>query len=54
LEAAKAVGKKYSKEIVALDPKQNEMARIGTTHLVPIMNDYDCLPVNNFRYGQHP
>jgi aldehyde:ferredoxin oxidoreductase len=54
LAAAKAVGKQYSKEIVALDPKQNEMARIGTTHLVPIMNDYDCLPVNNFRYGQHP
>ena len=54
LAAAKAVGKQYSKEIVALDPKQNEMARIGTTHLVPIMNDYDCLPVNNFRYGRHP
>ncbi len=53
-EAAKAVGKSYSKEIVALDPKQNEMARIGTTHLVPIMNDHDCLPVNNFRYGRHP
>ncbi|RTZ95749.1 MAG: aldehyde:ferredoxin oxidoreductase [Deltaproteobacteria bacterium] len=53
-EAARAVGKQYSKEIVALDPKQNEMARVGTTHLVPIMNDYDCLPVNNFRYGQHP
>jgi aldehyde:ferredoxin oxidoreductase len=53
-EAAKAVGKQYSREIVALDPKQNEMARVGTTHLVPIMNDYDCLPVNNFRYGRHP
>lgn len=54
LEAAKAVGKRYSKEIVAIDPKQNEMARVGTTHLVPIMNDHDCLPVHNFRYGQHP
>ena len=30
------------------------MARVGTTHLVPIMNDHDCLPVNNFRYGQDP
>jgi aldehyde:ferredoxin oxidoreductase len=39
---------------VALDPKQNEMARIGTTHLVPIMNDFDLLPTNNFQYGSHP
>lgn len=53
-EAFRMVAKAYSKEIVELDPKQNEMARLGTTHLVPIMNDHDCLPVNNFRYGQHP
>lgn len=50
--ALKAVSKQHSKEIVELDPKQNEMARVGTTHLVPIMNDFDLLPVNNFRYGQ--
>ena len=42
------MAKCHAKEIVALDPKQNEMARIGTTHLVPIMNDHDLLPVNNF------
>jgi aldehyde:ferredoxin oxidoreductase len=53
-EALKEVGKLHSREIVELDPKQNEMARIGTTHLVTIMNDYDLLPTNNFRYGQHP
>ena len=50
--ALKNVSKRYSKEITALDPKQNEMARLGTTHLVPIMNDFDLLPVNNFKYGQ--
>ena len=50
----KDVAKLHSREIVALDPKQNEMARIGTTHLVTIMNDYDCLPTHNFRYGSHP
>lgn len=49
----KDIGKKYSREIVELDPKQNEMARVGTTHLVTIMNDYDLLPTNNYRYGQH-
>ena len=47
------VGKAYSKEIVALDPKQNQMAKIGTTHLVPIMNDFDLLPTHNFKYGRH-
>jgi len=52
--ALKDVGKLYSREIVELDPKQNEMARIGTTHLVTIMNDHDLLPTHNFRYGSHP
>jgi aldehyde:ferredoxin oxidoreductase len=52
-EGLKVVAKKHSREIVELDPKQNEMARIGTVHLVPIMNDFDLLPTNNFRYGQH-
>ena len=53
-DALKAVAKKYSREIVELDPKQNEMSRIGTTHLVTIMNDHDLLPTHNFRYGSHP
>lgn len=52
--ALKQVAKMHSREIVELDPKQNEMARVGTTHLVTIMNDFDLLPINNFRYGQHP
>ncbi len=49
----KNVAKLHSREIVELDPKQNEMAKIGTTHLVTIMNDHDLLPTHNFRYGQH-
>jgi aldehyde:ferredoxin oxidoreductase len=47
------VAKLHSREIVELDPKQNEMAKIGTTHLVTIMNDHDLLPTHNFRYGRH-
>jgi len=50
----KDVGRRHSREIVELDPKQNEMSRIGTTHLVTIMNDHDLLPTHNFRYGSHP
>ncbi len=52
--ALKKVAKMHSHEIIELDPKQHEMSRVGTTHLVDIMNDYDLLPTNNFRYGRHP
>ena len=50
----KNVSKSYSREIAELDPLQNEMAKIGTTHLVTIMNEHDLLPTHNFRYGRHP
>lgn len=53
LEALKRVTKTHAKEINELDPKQNRMALVGTTHIVPIMNDHDCLPVNNFKFGSH-
>jgi len=29
------------------------MRKQGTAHLVEIMDDYDLLPVNNFKYGAH-
>jgi len=54
LDALKTVTKAHAKEINALDPKQNRMALVGTTHLVPIMNDHDCLPTHNFKFGSHP
>jgi aldehyde:ferredoxin oxidoreductase len=50
----KKVTKLHAKEIVTLDPKQNKMASVGTTHLVPIMNDFDLLPTHNFKFGRHP
>ncbi len=52
-ERLKQVAKLHAKEIVELDPKQNEMAVIGTTHIVTIMNDHDLLPTHNFRFGSH-
>ena len=52
-ERVKKVARLHAKEIVELDPKQNEMAKIGTTHIVTIMNDHDLLPTHNFRFGQH-
>ena len=47
-------GKRINKEIADLDDKQNQMRKVGTAHLVEIMDHFDILPVNNFRYGGHP
>ena len=52
-ELVKKIGTALAQEIRALDPKQNEMSVVGTTHLTTIMNEYDLLPVNNFRFGSH-
>jgi aldehyde:ferredoxin oxidoreductase len=48
------VGAKLHKEISDYDDEQNRMRRRGTSYLVQIMDDYDLLPVHNFRYGSHP
>jgi aldehyde:ferredoxin oxidoreductase len=53
-EMVKQAGTAHSQEIRHLDPKQNEMSIVGTTHLVTIMNDFDLLPVKNFAYGSYP
>ena len=42
------------REIYERDPIMFEMRKDGTNHLTKIMNDYDILPVHNFRYGGHP
>jgi len=47
-------GKRFNREMRELDDSQAEMRTKGTAHLTNIMNDYDLLPVNNFKYGQHP
>ena len=48
------VGIKMHKEIHDYDPVQCRMRNRGTSYLVQIMNDYDLLPVHNFKYGSHP
>jgi aldehyde:ferredoxin oxidoreductase len=52
-EMVKQVGTAHSQEIRSLDPMQNEMASVGTAHLVLIMNEFDLLPINNFRFGSN-
>jgi aldehyde:ferredoxin oxidoreductase len=47
-------GKKFNKEMRELDDSQAEMRTKGTAHLTNIMNDYDLLPTNNYKFGSHP
>ena len=46
-------GKRFNREMRELDDSQAEMRSKGTAHLTNIMNDYDLLPVNNFKFGNH-
>ncbi len=46
-------GKRFNKEMRDFDDEQCEMRTKGTAHLTNVMNDYDLLPVNNFKYGSH-
>ena len=52
--AVRKVGTSYTQEIRTLDPKQNDMATIGTVHIVDVMNEFDLLPVKNFSFGSNP
>jgi len=53
-EAIQERGRRFNKEMRELDDKQCEMRSEGTAHLTHIMNDYDLLPVHNFKFGSHP
>jgi len=52
-DKVRELGRAYNREIRALDCRQNEMSKVGTTHLVTIMSEFDLLPVNNFKFGCH-
>lgn len=47
-------GIKYHKEISKFDHLQNNMRKIGTANIIEVMDEYDLLPVNNYKYGRHP
>ncbi len=53
MEAIKECGARFNKEIRELDDDQCRMRKEGTAHLVEIMDDYDLLPTENFRFGSH-
>ncbi|HMD88813.1 MAG TPA: aldehyde ferredoxin oxidoreductase C-terminal domain-containing protein [Anaerolineaceae bacterium] len=54
LALIRKAGQRINKEIVQFDDIQNEMRTIGTPHLVDIMDEFDLLPCQNFRFGGDP
>ncbi len=48
------IGTKLHKEIRDLDRYQCNMRAVGTAHLVEIMDQYDLLPCENYRFGSFP
>ncbi len=46
-------GASLAKEIRELDDQQCKMRTVGTVHLVEIMDEFDLLPVHNYKFGQH-
>ena len=48
------VGTKLHREIRDLDRYQCNMRAVGTAHLVEIMDEYDLLPTENYRFGNFP
>jgi len=54
LARVQAAGRRINKEILELDASQCDMRRVGTSHLVEIMDEYDLLPTHNYKFGSHP
>jgi aldehyde:ferredoxin oxidoreductase len=45
-------GKNFTKEMNDFDEDQCQMRKVGTAHLMEIMDAYDLLPTHNFQYGK--
>lgn len=54
IDTLQKTGLKLHNEIEKGDSSQCHMREVGTAHLMEIMDDYDLLPIKNFKYGQAP
>jgi aldehyde:ferredoxin oxidoreductase len=54
LSLIRKAGQRINKEISDFDASQNDMSQTGTPYLIEIMNKFDLLPVQNFRFGADP
>jgi len=46
-------GKRFNKEMRDLDDIQCQMRKVGTAHLMGVLEKYDILPVMNYKFGDH-
>ena len=53
IKAIQRAGASLHKRIHDLDDKQCKMRSVGTAHLTEIMDAYDLLPVNNYKFGRN-
>jgi len=53
LPAIQERGKRFNKEMRDLDDIQCQMRKVGTAHLMGVLEKYDILPVMNFKFGDH-
>ncbi len=53
MEVIRERGKRFNREMRELDDHQCQMRKKGTANIVNVMQDYDLLPVHNFKYGSH-
>jgi aldehyde:ferredoxin oxidoreductase len=49
-----ATGLKHHREMRDLDRNQCNMRVVGTGNIVEVMDAYDLLPTENYRFGSHP
>lgn len=54
MDAIKERGQRFNREIREFDDEQCQMRKVGTAHLMEIMDEYDLLPTHNFKFGNHP
>ena len=52
-ELVSKAGSRLTKEILGLDHLQNGMRETGTVNLLDHMQNHDCLPVHNYKFGSH-
>ncbi len=52
-EMIRNAGMRVNAEMATLDADQCRMREVGTANIVAVMNQYDLLPVHNFRFGSH-
>ncbi len=45
-------GTRITEEMALMDDDQCQMRRVGTAHLVEIMDAYDLLPTHNYKFGR--